>query len=205
MRISQRLQALPPHILNSCDMKDQKGSVSLPLHPHSSAPAACGSSLGELPCSLPHPAPGGPVLSVSGRIDKSSLLAPPAVMPRISPLPAVLYPRQLFNFLLQFVSKSPRSNGDQWLNQFHLGLKMTCECHFLGRYFRLPFRSNPYYFLHGVAPFFFVLPNLNLIGSHSNFSTNFCTHSARYSILTRLLHLIQIHYVDTQRGGSGEN
>ncbi len=86
MRKSQRLQALPPHTLHSCDMKDQKGSVSLPLHPHSSAPAASGSSPEELPCSLSHPAPGGPVLSVSGQIDKSIPLDSPSGNAQAIPL-----------------------------------------------------------------------------------------------------------------------
>src|SRR5512139_1049502 len=75
-------------------------------------------------------------------------------MPRQSPLPAVLYPRQLFNLVLQLLSHSTESNGDQGLNQLNFAFKVTRECHFFGRNFRLPFRSNPYYVLHGVAPFF---------------------------------------------------
>ena len=56
------------------------------------------------------------------------------------------------------------------------------EYHFLRRNFRLPFRSNSYYVLHGVAPFFFVFRNFNPIGSRSNFSTKFSTHRWKKSL-----------------------
>lgn len=95
------------------------------------------------------------------RADSKFNYTQPAVqtmMPRRSALPAVLYPRQLFDFLLRLVSNSPQSYGDQCLDQLYFGFEVDRECHFLWWYFRLPFRSNSYYFLHGVAPFFLFSP-----------------------------------------------
>jgi hypothetical protein len=61
---------------------------------------------------------------------------------------------QLTNLAFQLLSNSTQSNGNERLNQLHSAVEGTGECHFPGRNFQLPFRSNSYYVLHGVAPFF---------------------------------------------------
>jgi hypothetical protein len=103
-------------------------------------------------CYVPHP--GNSDYQFLVREISRSLLTPPAVMPRQFPFAGVLYPRQLFNFVLHLLSNSTRSNRDQCLNQLYFAFELTRECFSPGRNFQLPFRSNSYYFLQGATPFF---------------------------------------------------